>query len=110
MEMEMRRERRRRKGGNGGEEEEDKEEEEEDVKRGASSEIRAETARVLAKRGVRVVIAAKELKKAKDVIENIRKETSNAKVFLLEIDFSSFAFIHRFCFGFLALKLSLSPY
>ncbi|KAL1333925.1 hypothetical protein HN51_062787 [Arachis hypogaea] len=75
---------------------------------GASSGIGAETARVLAKRGVKVVIAARDLKKAKDVIENIRKETPNAEVILLEIDLSSFASIQRFCSEFLALELPLN--
>ncbi|KAI4336196.1 hypothetical protein L6164_014751 [Bauhinia variegata] len=75
---------------------------------GATSGIGAETARVLAKRGVRVVIAARDLKKARRVRENIHKETPNAEVVLLEIDLSSFASVQRFCSEFLALGLPLN--
>ncbi|KAL7105963.1 hypothetical protein ACP275_07G080900 [Erythranthe tilingii] len=69
--------------------------------------IRAETARVLAKRGVRVVIAAKDLTKAERVKENIIKENKKAEIIILEIDLSSFASIHRFCDHFLSLGLPL---
>ncbi|KAL7105944.1 hypothetical protein ACP275_07G079100 [Erythranthe tilingii] len=69
--------------------------------------IRAETARVLAKRGVRVVIAAKDLTKAEGVKENIIKENKKAEIIILEIDLSSFASIHRFCDHFLSLGLPL---
>ncbi|MED6120444.1 hypothetical protein PIB30_020948 [Stylosanthes scabra] len=75
---------------------------------GASSGIGAETARVLAKRGVRVVIAARDIKKAKLVKENIQKETPNANVIILEIDLTSFASIHTFCSHFLSLDLPLN--
>ncbi|XP_016165410.1 short-chain dehydrogenase TIC 32, chloroplastic isoform X1 [Arachis ipaensis] len=75
---------------------------------GASSGIGAETARVLAKRGVRVVIAARDTKKAKQVKEKIQKEIPNAKVVILEINLSSFASIHSFCSHFIALDLPLN--
>ncbi|KAI4343723.1 hypothetical protein L6164_011038 [Bauhinia variegata] len=75
---------------------------------GATSGIGAETARVLAKRGVRVVIGARDLKKARQVRENIHKETPNAEVILLEIDLSSFASVQRFCSEFFALGLPLN--
>ncbi|KAL2639338.1 hypothetical protein AAZV13_06G164400 [Glycine max] len=75
---------------------------------GASSGIGAETARVLAKRGVRVVIAARDLKKAKEVKKNIQKETPKAEVILLEIDLGSFGSVQRFCSEFLALELPLN--
>ncbi|KAK6645719.1 hypothetical protein PHAVU_L001683 [Phaseolus vulgaris] len=75
---------------------------------GASSGIGAETARVLAKRGVRVVIAARDLKKAREVKRNIQKESPKAEVVLLEIDLSSFGSVQRFCSEFLALELPLN--
>ncbi|KAL5192033.1 Short-chain dehydrogenase TIC 32, chloroplastic [Glycine soja] len=75
---------------------------------GASSGIGAETARVLAKRGVRVVIAARDLKKAREVKKNIQKETPKAEVILLEIDLGSFGSVQRFCSEFLALELPLN--
>ncbi|TKY73531.1 Short-chain dehydrogenase TIC 32 [Spatholobus suberectus] len=75
---------------------------------GASSGIGAETARVLAKRGVRVVIAARDLKKAREVRKNIQKESPKAEVILLGIDLSSFGSVQRFCSEFLALELPLN--
>ncbi|KAE9602640.1 hypothetical protein Lal_00050229 [Lupinus albus] len=75
---------------------------------GASSGIGAETARVLAKRGVRVVIGARDLKKASEARENILKESPKAEILLLEIDLSSFASIQIFCSQFLALELPLN--
>ncbi|KAK7301557.1 hypothetical protein RJT34_12424 [Clitoria ternatea] len=75
---------------------------------GGSSGIGAETARVLAKRGVRVVIGARDMKKAKEVRKSIQKETPNAEVILLELDLSSFASVQTFCSQFLALQLPLN--
>lgn len=75
---------------------------------GATSGIGAETARVLAKRGVRVVIGARDLKKGRVVREKILEESPNAEVIVLEIDLSSFASIQRFCSEFLALELPLN--
>lgn len=75
---------------------------------GATSGIGAETARVLAKRGVRVVIPARDLKKANEVRERIQKETPKAEIILLEIDISSFASVKRFCSEFLSLELPLN--
>ncbi|CAI9773795.1 unnamed protein product [Fraxinus pennsylvanica] len=74
---------------------------------GATSGIGAETAKVLAKRGVRIIIPARDLKKATKVKENIQKECPNAEIILLEIDLSSFASIQRFCSEFLSLGLPL---
>ncbi|XP_052732848.1 short-chain dehydrogenase TIC 32, chloroplastic isoform X2 [Vigna angularis] len=75
---------------------------------GASSGIGAETARVLVKRGVRVVIGARDLKKAMEVKKSIQKERPKAEVVLLEIDLSSFGSVQRFCSEFLALELPLN--
>ncbi|KAH6809446.1 Rossmann-fold superfamily protein [Perilla frutescens var. frutescens] len=74
---------------------------------GATSGIGAETARVLAKRGVRVIIPARDLRKAERVKESIQKESPQAQIIILEIDLSSFASIHTFCSQFLSLGLPL---
>ncbi|KAB1223446.1 Short-chain dehydrogenase TIC 32, chloroplastic [Morella rubra] len=75
---------------------------------GATSGIGAETARVLAKRGVRVVIPARDLKGAAKVKEAIQKESPEAEIILLEIDLSSLTSVKRFCFEFLSLGLPLN--
>ncbi|XVE54991.1 hypothetical protein DITRI_Ditri03aG0125300 [Diplodiscus trichospermus] len=75
---------------------------------GATSGIGAETARVLAKRGVRVVIPARDVKKAAELKERIQKENPNAEIVLSEIDLSSLASVKRFCTQFLALGLPLN--
>ncbi|PSR89564.1 Short-chain dehydrogenase [Actinidia chinensis var. chinensis] len=75
---------------------------------GATSGIGAETARVLAKRGVKVVIPARDVKRAAEVRESIQKESPEAEIILLEIDLSSFASVKRFCSEFLSLGLPLN--
>ncbi|GFZ03892.1 NAD(P)-binding Rossmann-fold superfamily protein [Actinidia rufa] len=75
---------------------------------GATSGIGAETAKVLAKRGVRVVIPARDVKRAYEVRESIQKENPEADIILLEIDLSSFASVKRFCSEFLSLGLPLN--
>ncbi|KAL2935888.1 Short-chain dehydrogenase TIC 32 chloroplastic [Bienertia sinuspersici] len=75
---------------------------------GATSGIGAETARVLAKKGVRIVIAARNMKKAAEVKETILKETPQAQIIILEIDLSSMASVSRFCSEFLSLNLPLN--
>ncbi|TYJ25782.1 hypothetical protein E1A91_A07G072600v1 [Gossypium mustelinum] len=75
---------------------------------GATSGIGAETARVLAKRGVRVVIPARDIKKAAELKEGIENENPNVEIMLFEIDLSSLASVKRFCTQFLALGLPLN--
>ncbi|GAV58298.1 adh_short domain-containing protein [Cephalotus follicularis] len=75
---------------------------------GGTSGIGAETARVLAKKGVRVIIPARDLKKAGELKQGIEKENPKADVMLFEIDLSSFASINRFCSQFLHLGLPLN--
>ncbi|KAL9227468.1 hypothetical protein vseg_003152 [Gypsophila vaccaria] len=75
---------------------------------GGTSGIGAETARVLAKRGVRVVLPARDVKKAAEVKEMILRETPQAQIIILEIDLSSMASIARFCSEFLSLDLPLN--
>ncbi|KAJ4972657.1 hypothetical protein NE237_005831 [Protea cynaroides] len=75
---------------------------------GATSGIGAETARVLAKRGVRLIIPARDVKKATEVKERVLKETPQAEIFLFEMDLSSLASIKRFCSWFFSLGLPLN--
>ncbi|XP_039045353.1 short-chain dehydrogenase TIC 32 A, chloroplastic-like [Hibiscus syriacus] len=75
---------------------------------GATSGIGAETARVLAKRGVRLVIPARDRKKAVALKEGIEKENPKVEIFLFDIDLSSLASVKRFCTQFLALGLPLN--
>ncbi|XP_050224196.1 short-chain dehydrogenase TIC 32 A, chloroplastic [Mercurialis annua] len=75
---------------------------------GATSGIGVETARVLAKRGVRVVIPARNLKKADQVKEIIQKESPNSEIIIFETDLSSFASVKKFASDFLALGLPLN--
>lgn len=76
--------------------------------KGGTSGIGAETARVLAKRGVRVVIPARDLIRAAEVKDGILRENPKAELIVLEIDLSSFASVKRFCSEFLALGLPLN--
>ncbi|KAL5725489.1 NADP-retinol dehydrogenase [Ranunculus cassubicifolius] len=75
---------------------------------GGTSGIGAESARVLAKRGVRVVIPARDLKRGNEVRDRIQKEVPTAKIVLLKIDLSSLASIKRFCSEFLSLGFPLN--
>ncbi|XP_021733571.1 short-chain dehydrogenase TIC 32, chloroplastic-like [Chenopodium quinoa] len=75
---------------------------------GATSGIGAETARVLAKKGVRIIIAARNLSKGAEVKEAILKEAPHAQIIILEIDLSSMASVSRFCSEFLSLDLPLN--
>lgn len=75
---------------------------------GATSGIGVETARVLAKRGVRVIVPARNLNKATEVRDTILKETTSAEIIVLEIDLTSFASITRFCSHFLSLGFPLN--
>ncbi|CAL9072957.1 unnamed protein product [Musa textilis] len=75
---------------------------------GATSGIGAETARVLAKRRLRLVIPARDLKRAAEVKDWIQGESPEAEIILMEMDLSSFASINRFCSMFLSLGLPLN--
>ncbi|CAH8331789.1 unnamed protein product [Eruca vesicaria subsp. sativa] len=75
---------------------------------GGTSGIGAETARVLAKRGVRVVMAVRDMKKAEMVKEKIVRESPEADIVLLEIDLSSLSSVTRFCSQFLSQNLPLN--
>ncbi|WOL18373.1 AP-1 complex subunit mu-2 [Canna indica] len=75
---------------------------------GATSGIGAETARVLAKRGVRLVIPARDLKRAAEIKGWIKRESPAAEIILMQMDLSSFTSIQRFCSMFLSLGLPLN--
>ncbi|KAL9412290.1 hypothetical protein AB3S75_045837 [Citrus x aurantiifolia] len=64
--------------------------------RGASSGIGTETARVLALRGVHVIMAVRNMAAGKDVREAIVKEIPSAKVDAVELDVSSLASVRKF--------------
>lgn len=75
---------------------------------GATSGLGAETARALAESGVRIIIPARNMKKAAKVKEGIEKSCPGADIILLEIDLSSLASIRRFCAHFLSLGMPLN--
>ncbi|KAM7499678.1 hypothetical protein LguiA_024092 [Lonicera macranthoides] len=63
---------------------------------GASSGIGTETARVLALRGVHVVMGVRNMAAGKEVKEAIVKETPNANIDAIELDLSSMASVRKF--------------
>lgn len=63
---------------------------------GASSGIGTETTRVLALRGVHVIMAVRNMIAAKDVKEAILKEIPTAKVDAMDLDLSSMASVRKF--------------
>ncbi|RZC57262.1 hypothetical protein C5167_004566 [Papaver somniferum] len=75
---------------------------------GASSGIGSETERILALRGVHVVIAVRNMSKGQAVKEAIMKENSNAKVDVMEINLSSMASVRKFASEFKSLNLPLN--
>lgn len=63
---------------------------------GASSGIGSETARVLALRGVHVVMGVRNVSTGKQVKESIVNEIPAAKVDAMELDLSSMASVRKF--------------
>ncbi|KAL3834402.1 hypothetical protein ACJIZ3_009138 [Penstemon smallii] len=63
---------------------------------GASSGIGSETARVLALRGVHVVMGVRNMDAGKKVKETIVKEVPSAKIDAMELDLSSLASVSKF--------------
>ncbi|KAK9265360.1 hypothetical protein L1049_003510 [Liquidambar formosana] len=63
---------------------------------GSSSGIGVETARVLALRGVHVVMAVRNMDAGKNVKESIIKEIPTAKIEVMELDLSSMASVRKF--------------
>nr|XP_009615964.1 short-chain dehydrogenase TIC 32, chloroplastic-like isoform X2 [Nicotiana tomentosiformis]XP_016438624.1 PREDICTED: short-chain dehydrogenase TIC 32, chloroplastic-like isoform X2 [Nicotiana tabacum] len=75
---------------------------------GASSGIRSETSRVLALRGVHVIMAVRNMAAGKDVKEEIVKEIPAAKVDVMELDLRSMASVRKFAAGFISSGHSLN--
>ncbi|KAK3128266.1 hypothetical protein QOZ80_6BG0459180 [Eleusine coracana subsp. coracana] len=75
---------------------------------GATSGIGAETARVLAKRGARLVLPARSLKAAEEARARLVGECPGADVIVLPLDLSSMASVRRFVQRFLGLGIPLN--
>ncbi|XP_066160830.1 short-chain dehydrogenase TIC 32, chloroplastic-like isoform X2 [Oryza sativa Japonica Group] len=75
---------------------------------GASSGIGLETARVLALRGVHVVMAVRNVAAGRNASEAIRAEIPGAIVHVLEMDLSSMDSVRRFASEFDSLNLPLN--
>lgn len=78
------------------------------VTAGASSGIGTETTRVLALRGVHVVMGVRNMTAAKEVKEAIVKEIPTAKVDVMELDLSSMESIRKFASEFNSSGLPLN--
>ncbi|KAF7051284.1 hypothetical protein CFC21_059536 [Triticum aestivum] len=74
---------------------------------GATSGVGAETARVRAKRGARVVIPAPSVKAAEDMRGRILGECPGADILVLHLDLSSLASVREFARRFLFLGVPL---
>ncbi|KAI7752824.1 hypothetical protein M8C21_010904 [Ambrosia artemisiifolia] len=75
---------------------------------GATSGIGAETARVLAKRGARLVLPARNLKVAAKIKDQILSEFLDAKITVMHLDLSSLKSVRRFVSEFEDLNLPLN--
>ncbi|XP_010553028.1 PREDICTED: short-chain dehydrogenase TIC 32, chloroplastic-like [Tarenaya hassleriana] len=75
---------------------------------GGSGGIGKETARVLAKRGARVIIGARNMGAAENAKAEILKHNSSARVTVLELDLSSIASVRSFVRDFDSLSLPLN--
>ncbi|RZB88743.1 Short-chain dehydrogenase TIC 32, chloroplastic isoform B [Glycine soja] len=75
---------------------------------GASSGIGTETSRVLALRGVHVIMGVRNMLAAKDVKEKILKEIPSAKVDAMELDLGSMESVKKFASAFKSSGLPLN--
>ncbi|XP_010317627.2 short-chain dehydrogenase TIC 32, chloroplastic-like isoform X2 [Solanum lycopersicum] len=75
---------------------------------GASSGIGAETARVLALRGVHVIMGVRNISAGKQVKEMIIKDVPQAKIDALELDLSSLSSVRNFASNYNSLGLPLN--
>ncbi|KAB2632955.1 short-chain dehydrogenase TIC 32 [Pyrus ussuriensis x Pyrus communis] len=75
---------------------------------GATSGIGAETARVLAKRGAKLVLPARSLKAAEDAKARIVSEFPGSTIIVMALDLSSLASVRSFVSDFESLRLPLN--
>ncbi|XP_015896030.3 short-chain dehydrogenase TIC 32 A, chloroplastic [Ziziphus jujuba] len=75
---------------------------------GATSGIGAETARVLAKRGARLILPARSLKAAEEAKARIVSENPDSEIVVMSLDLSSLASVRRFVSEFETLRLPLN--
>lgn len=75
---------------------------------GATSGIGAETARVLAKRGAKLVLPARSRKAAEDTKARILSEFPDSKIILMSLDLSSFSSVKSFVSEFESLSLPIN--
>ncbi|CAH1263546.1 RDH12 [Branchiostoma lanceolatum] len=66
---------------------------------GSNTGLGKETARDLARRGARVILACRDVTKAEAAAEDIRKTTGNGNVVVLKLDLSSLASVREFAAG-----------
>ncbi|TXG70943.1 hypothetical protein EZV62_005878 [Acer yangbiense] len=74
---------------------------------GATSGIGIETARVLALRGVHVIMAVRNVAAGNDIKESILKNHPSANIDVMELDLSSLASVRKFASDFIARGLPL---
>jgi len=75
---------------------------------GASSGIGVETTRVLALRGVHVIMAVRNKVTANNIREAILKEIPTAKIDVMELDLSSLESVKKFASEFISSGLPLN--
>lgn len=75
---------------------------------GATSGIGTETARVLAKRGARVILPARRIKAAEDTKTRILSEFPDAEIIVMALDLSSLNSVRKFVDEFEAFDLPLN--
>ncbi|KAE9621048.1 putative very-long-chain 3-oxoacyl-CoA reductase [Lupinus albus] len=75
---------------------------------GGTSGIGAETARVLALRGVHVVMGIRNMEAGREVKEAILRDNSIAKIDMMELDLSSMESVRKFAFQFNSCGLPLN--
>ncbi|XP_064122397.1 retinol dehydrogenase 11-like isoform X2 [Macrobrachium nipponense] len=63
---------------------------------GASAGIGKETARDLARKGARLILACRNIPKATKVAEDIRNTTGNKQIYVKQLDTSSLASVRKF--------------